>query len=568
MMTIKRRNSRLVWLSCAVGAMAFGGCNGSESGEDFVVSTKLALTATTVSLQDGVNGYNGTTDTYIAQASPTSNYGTSTTLVADGDRPTRSGKDSSVLLRWDLSSIPAHATVTGVSLTFRITNATSGSYSVYALERAWVESGATWNSASASTSWQAAGAQGALDRDSTAIGTVAARSAGTFTLSLTSHGVSLVNGWVTDPKSNFGLVVANSSTSDGLAIASSEYRTSSYRPKITVSYTTEDGGGATGGASTGGASTGGTGGDGAEPFGFFVFSDSHVSSSSSSLQTALTQMRAIDSSPIGAFSVGDFTDGATSTQWDYHIQMVSPVFDPAATDFGPTPRYLGVVGNHDTMASSWYSTWTNHMTGQRTLGHSGTDGVYYSTTYQNVLFVGQDSEHVSGTTSSYMDAQTTQLASTLAGSSAQFKFVFFHRPVYSCNSTHSGFGAALPWLDLAETHDVDVVFTGHSHVYTRTCRMKRAQCTTDGSGTVHVETGTVGGSKRSVNVSTATVSGTDASGAPRSDTYECTSELMKATRSSTNDFCYVGIEGGRAMISCYAVGAGNTTPFDTWQIER
>ena len=60
----------------------------------------------TVGFQDGTNGYAGAADTQIVQNAPATNYGTATSLSADGDDPPGSGRDTAILLRWDLSSIP------------------------------------------------------------------------------------------------------------------------------------------------------------------------------------------------------------------------------------------------------------------------------------------------------------------------------------------------------------------------------------------------------------------------------------------------------------------------------
>src|SRR5207249_402000 len=61
----------------------------------------------TLSYQNGVlptSSYAGTRDTVIDQTAPTSNYGTATTLRADGDDGT--GKDVYALLRWTSLTIP------------------------------------------------------------------------------------------------------------------------------------------------------------------------------------------------------------------------------------------------------------------------------------------------------------------------------------------------------------------------------------------------------------------------------------------------------------------------------
>jgi predicted phosphodiesterase len=282
----------------------------------------------------------------------------------------------------------------------------------------------------------------------------------------------------------------------------------------------------------------------------------------------MKQMRMLDSAPLFAIGDGDFTNSGTTEQWDAHISVISTMFDPKATKFGGTvPRYLGVLGNHDTIDANWFAAFRNYFPGQADLGQSSVHGIYYSFTHQNALFVVRDSEHTSDAKHSYADAQTADLAATLQNSTAQFKFMFFHRPVYSCSMYHTGFDAGLPWVDLAEKNGVDVVFTGHTHVYARSCPMKGARCTADGTGTVHVSTGSLGGKVRYNNAYIATVDGTDATGTKRSDEFDCVNSIV-AAQDCGHDFCHVRVDGCRATVSCYMVEEGNTTPFDTWTIDH
>ncbi len=83
------------------------------------------------SFQDGVaptTAYAGTRDTYLREASATTNYGSSTDLQVDGDEPSGAGTDMVALLAWDLSEIPANAVIEGVTLTIQVFNASSGTF--------------------------------------------------------------------------------------------------------------------------------------------------------------------------------------------------------------------------------------------------------------------------------------------------------------------------------------------------------------------------------------------------------------------------------------------------------
>lgn len=586
-------------------ALASGtACVSKTQDEDSLLVSRHALTgATTVTLQEGVNGYAGTSDTTIYESHPTTNYGTSSILTCDGDDGT--GRDISFLIRWDLASIPSSATVTAVSLTFQVTDASTTAYPVYALNRAFDESTATWNRASGVSLWATAGAKAASDRTVSSVGNLSAPSTGVRAVSLNAAGLAAVNGWVANPSTNYGFVVASTSNYNSIVVASSEHATVGYRPRISVTYTINAGTGGTGGTtSTGGmGGTGGTTGivvdaaasslDGARPdsaripdastpdayngakLGFFVFSDSHVGSATNvPFSTALAQMAAVATAAgvptIAALSLGDHTLYGSGAEWDFHMALATPYLDPAATAFGSLrPRYLAAMGNHDIMNSAWYTLWNDKFPGQRDLGvNSATKGVYFSTTYQNVLFVVRDTNTATNVTPA--GAQVTDLKAVLSQSSATFKFVFQHKPAYYCGNGGEGPNKpSLALLDAAANANADVVFTGHSHVYTRTCRMWASHvCTNNGSGTVQVEVGSVGTtSPRAIKSTVQTLAAFDASGVPRSYAYQCspTTGYDKLLGSALT-FQYVKIEGCQATFTAYKVGVA--APFDTWTINH
>jgi hypothetical protein len=192
---------------------------------------------TTVSFQDGVSpssSYAGTRDTYISQASPTSNYGTLNVLRVDGDAG--SGMDLSTLLRWDVLSIPAGSVVQSVALTIFVTDPSPNTYQVYELKRPWVENQATWQVFAAGSNWAAAGANGALDRGSAVLGTVTASAQGSYTLTLNSAGLNLVQSWVDTPSTNNGIIIANTTNADALFFRPRHASNTANRPKLTVTY--------------------------------------------------------------------------------------------------------------------------------------------------------------------------------------------------------------------------------------------------------------------------------------------------------------------------------------------
>lgn len=176
----------------------------------------------TVQLQDGLNAYAGTQDTYVASGKPTTNYGNSTAVLADGADGTNGRLIG--LMEWNVSSIPSAATVTNATVSLRVSNLSKGTYNLYAVNTAWTEGGATWNSVNPLTN------QGIM------IGSFLPSATGSYTVQLNSAGISLVQGWVNGSAPNNGFMIVDNGTSDGVDLRSSEYGTQAQRPKLTVTY--------------------------------------------------------------------------------------------------------------------------------------------------------------------------------------------------------------------------------------------------------------------------------------------------------------------------------------------
>jgi len=208
------------------------GPGGSDTNTkiDYITVTQ-ASGPITVSLQDGVNGYSGTRDTKLLSTTPNTNYGSAVQLEVDGS------PDYSVLLSWDLTSIPSGSTIDLVSVTLEVTNKSGHTYEFYEMKRPWVESEATWNEYALGQSWQVSGADGSADRASTVLGEITGPSLGTQTISLNAAGVALVQSWVDEPSSNHGFILVDYiNASNGLDFFSRETATPTNRPKLTVTH--------------------------------------------------------------------------------------------------------------------------------------------------------------------------------------------------------------------------------------------------------------------------------------------------------------------------------------------
>ncbi len=195
--------------------------------------------STTIAFQNGLlpdTGYSGNVDTTLNEYNPAVNYGGSVDILIDGDDPSGQGTDLSALLRWEIGAIPPGSIVQEASVTLNVWNSSPNSYQFYALERGWLEGQATWQQAQNGQLWQIPGAEGSSDRGAAVLATLTAGSTGVYTIDLNSAGLALVQDWINSPADNHGLILANSSNTDGLDIHSSEAAAAADRPKLSIRY--------------------------------------------------------------------------------------------------------------------------------------------------------------------------------------------------------------------------------------------------------------------------------------------------------------------------------------------
>lgn len=195
--------------------------------------TQPFLPETSHTFQQGADGYGGCADTRISAESPTAHFAGSELKV--GAR----GEIAS-LLRFELSSIPRHATITSAQLqvyAYDREDAEDLRLGAYAVRRPWTEAGATWNEASAGVPWGAAGCNHTFsDRATAPSAEVRATSTGWYTWSVSED----VQRMVSDPGTNAGWLIRQ--TNDGAGVISfyaSEGDRVGYRPKLVVEYTSQ-----------------------------------------------------------------------------------------------------------------------------------------------------------------------------------------------------------------------------------------------------------------------------------------------------------------------------------------
>lgn len=217
---------------------------------------------------------------------------------------------------------------------------------------------------------------------------------------------------------------------------------------------------------------------------FVVVADIQASSLENFEKGQATIEAAFNAMPYADFyaNLGDFTNDSTNEEWDYYAEAMDAI--------NATQTIVPIAGNHDSN-----SNWFNNMFALDTTESVVTNnGVNYSFDYGNVhIAVVNTNDNIS-----ISDAQLTWLENDMNSTDADWKIVFMHKSPYSL-------GKDIKWPDacylqetLAEVCDktnVDLVMSGHDHMYLRTTPLNNNKVVDQADGTTYVLAGTAG-SKR------------------------------------------------------------------------
>jgi hypothetical protein len=127
-------------------------------------------------------------------------------------------------------------------------------------------------------------------------------------------------------------------------------------------------------------------------------------------------------------------------------------------------KFYAALGNHDSQANRFYTPW--NMSGER----------YYAYARKNVKFFVLDSD--------YMDPKQLQWIDTeLSRARDDWKIVYFHHPLYSSGGRHgSEVDLRVTLEPLFVKYGVNVVYSGHDHIYERIKPQKGIYYFVSGSG--------------------------------------------------------------------------------------
>jgi 3',5'-cyclic AMP phosphodiesterase CpdA len=187
--------------------------------------------------------------------------------------------------------------------------------------------------------------------------------------------------------------------------------------------------------------------------------------------------------------VGDLVDvGADYSQWREWFDAAEAVISNVTI--------MPLTGNHETYTPVWGErTMPVLFTAQFKLpanGPDGLQGLVYSFDYGDAHFVILDSQEREEARfiPDMLARQQAWLDADLAATAKRWKIVLLHKTPYPVKSGRSNESVKAAFVPLFDKHRVDVVISGHDHVYARTYPLTGDKITA--GGTIYVTAGRSG----------------------------------------------------------------------------
>lgn len=208
--------------------------------------------------------------------------------------------------------------------------------------------------------------------------------------------------------------------------------------------------------------------DGDSKFSFIAIADVQASSLENFEQAAKVMTAAMNSNKDAEFYVnlGDFVNDCTNDEWNWWGEA----FNKANTSLTIAP----VAGNHDGNITNklnigWFANMFNLEAGEG--AGNGVNGVYYSYDYGDAHFCVVNSNDMYP----MVQAQRNWIINDLKNSDAKWKFLLLHRAAYSAGKNINKpdtLAMRETIIEIVDETGVDVVLSGHDHMYFRTKQVK------------------------------------------------------------------------------------------------
>ena len=224
--------------------------------------------------------------------------------------------------------------------------------------------------------------------------------------------------------------------------------------------------------------------DGDDVVNFIVGGDVQASSLEAFAVGQLVMEKAYEVFPQAEFyaTLGDYTNDSTNEEWDLYSQTFGGV--------NTSTTHAPVTGNHDS-ESGWFNAMFALDTTESVVTNNG---VNYSFDYGNVHVAVVNTNDVVAIS----NAQLTWLKNDMNSTDADWKIVLMHKSPYSL-------GKDIKWPDacylqeslaaVCDATNVDLVMSGHDHMYVRTKPLNDNKVTSQENGTTYILAGATG-SKR------------------------------------------------------------------------
>lgn len=189
----------------------------------------------TLTFQEGVNGYNGTSDTFLDESYPNDSFGNETYVAVDGDGlPGLGCASADGILRFDgifgslPNNIPLGSSIVSATLTLNvITNESGDGASVHRLLVDWDET-ATWNNSFGGNGVDL-GTEAVQNEDA-----ISGLGPGIYLGELTINVTASVQAWSDGDENHGWAILLDPDAYDGWRFASSENAVVSVHPNLSV----------------------------------------------------------------------------------------------------------------------------------------------------------------------------------------------------------------------------------------------------------------------------------------------------------------------------------------------
>ncbi len=306
-------------------------------------------------------------------------------------------------------------------------------------------------------------------------------------------------------------------------------------------------------------------------FSFIAIADVQASSLENFEQAALVMDEAMKSNKKAEFVVnlGDFVNDCTNDEWNWYGE--------AFMDANTSLTLVPVAGNHEgnitnKLNVSWFANMFNLKAGEG--AGNGVNGVYYSYDYGNAHFCVVNSNDMYP----MVAAQRNWIINDLENSDAEWKFLLLHRAVYSAGKNINKpdtLAMRETIIEIVDQTDVDVVLSGHDHMYFRTKQVagdavcedttyvtekfngKETTFAKDPDGAVYILPSTAGTKRYSVNEN------------PIDPINEC-ADVKLSTSDMGGCFSNIYIDNGKLVYEAYVVDdeTQEVTKIDEYAIKK